>query len=102
MNKNKLYTLILEFNGGTYISQILGIDEIHASRVWAKTFEFKKIKSLSMIANSDIETQLDLEEVTAINNCKNVWMMGLNINGFYSLIHIIKTDEDLVPNIGNT
>ncbi|MEZ4799621.1 MAG: hypothetical protein R2809_07590 [Flavobacteriales bacterium] len=89
-----LYTFIMEFKGGTYISQVIADNEEKACNQWAESLNIDEIEGFGIRAKQALFVELKNEEATPIMNNKNIWMMGVDLLGHYSVIHIIKTVEE--------
>ncbi len=50
----KKYTFILDFKGGTYISQVLNVDITSALIVWAETLDIKPIKYIGASSKREL------------------------------------------------
>lgn len=90
------YTLVCEFNGGTYVSQFQAIDELHAVTVWASEFS-KQQPALDQSCDvadaigakiSDGDTPVRLEGLT------NAWCATAVVGDELALLNIVKTSRD--------
>lgn len=88
-----LYTFIMGFKGGTYISQVHAENEKVACREWAEALEVDEIKGFGIKTHQALFAELEDEEPTPIATTKNVWIITLLLLGHFSMVHIIKTDE---------
>ena len=72
-----LYTFFLEYDGGTYISQVEAKDNFSAPEIWAKQFRLPEIfdyKEFFEDGFAEKLTQsLDLKLISAIEGLKNTW-----------------------------
>lgn len=91
LNKESLYTFIMNFKGGTYISQVKGDDEKEACQVWAISLNIDDIEGFDVNTRLLIFKELENEEATQITGTKNVWIIGLDLSGNFAIVHIIKT-----------
>lgn len=69
----KLYTLIMEFHGGKYISQVYAKDELSAMREWASTLDVSEIQGMGEKMKSDLIKRIQEEEPVKIRQRENVW-----------------------------
>jgi hypothetical protein len=83
----QLFTVVCDFVGGTYVSQLEGGDPVDIARKWASTLRSEKFipKSSVYIANSLIR---DLDSgylPTPLDGLANVWQSGAWVGrGFYT------------------
>jgi len=68
-----LYTFIMEFCGGIYISQVYAENETAAMQEWAKALDVSKIEGMGERAKADIVGKIAGEEPIAIEGCDYVW-----------------------------
>ncbi|MEA9412263.1 hypothetical protein [Flavobacterium sp. PL02] len=97
MEKRKhLYSFIMEYDGGTYITQVYATNEHEAMRVWLNTLDVKPIDSFTEKDKKRLimEDFVD-ENPILISGCKNIWNIGLRIrkNKMLAMINIVKTIE---------
>jgi hypothetical protein len=89
-----LYTIIFDYRGGTYISQVEAEDENQALILWGQNINPEEIqflgKKLKEKLNKEIHEMLyEIESgPTPINGVKNCWCAGIFLSG---LVDIIKT-----------
>lgn len=89
-----LYTVILDYAGGTYISQVTAPDEVEAVRSWAKVFweENQIPKTSRYLANTVYkEVQNDWKKPVAVNAVVAVWCFTALFRGQLVLLNIVKT-----------
>jgi hypothetical protein len=88
----QLYTVILEFQGGTYISQVLAPSPQESARLYTQ-----------YITKSDADAwKLDVSKLRALfRDCEpvplkeliNAWCVSGEIDGHFVLMNIIQTDR---------
>ena len=88
----RLYTMIMDFRSGTYISQIKANNEKDAlikgiSNLNPQHIEFFGKKIQQKMLNEALN-----EEPVAIADNQNVFMVGLSPMGHFTAIHIILTE----------
>ena len=90
---NNTYTIILDFEGGTYINQVESFNETSALIHWLDNLDYSEITQLKpdVIENifEDINQILEDEKPVELQDLKNVWCSTIIPNG---LINIIKTN----------
>jgi hypothetical protein len=89
----KLYTLIMEYRGGTYISQVNAIDEKDALMKGVSNLDPKAIEFLGEKIKQKMIEEAHSEIPVAINGVVNVFLASLRPYGNFTLIHIIATDS---------
>ncbi len=90
------YTVIMEFGGETYISQVHATNEERALSVWAKTLDIDSIPGLGMVRKKALIPELrhakgKNDVLVALDTLKNAWCTSTKIGGTLALINIIKT-----------
>lgn len=90
----QLYTFILDFRGGPYISQFKGETPKAATYKWAKKLKTKGIPHLNKKGMKSIIEDLDEDELVAIDTVKNVWCHSFLVKNHLALLNIITTSED--------
>lgn len=87
-----MYTIIFDYKGGTYVSQLYAKDEYLACLKWAQDLDTKEIEYIGERLKKKLLSELSDEDNKPIllKGMLNVWftMIALNGNAF---IHIIKT-----------
>lgn len=92
IRKMELYTFIMDYIGGTYISQIKAPNELEAMRLWIRNLEIKEIEGFSIKdKNKLIETDIDGESPTLIKGLENVWHFLINTKKGFGYINFVKT-----------
>lgn len=89
----ELYTFILGFRGGTYISQVYGKEVDEAITLWAKELKIDEIKHFGFKSKEELIIGLGDEEPGLINDTINVWISCVPLKKGFAIIHIIKTDD---------
>lgn len=87
-----LYTIVLDFMGGTYIAQARALSPAKAVIKWAEAI--REGTALGRILN---KTQLlegfHCDQPTEICDCTGVWCLSGTVSGELALIHVIRTDD---------
>ena len=93
-----LFTIVLDFKGGTYISQVIDDNVNSALQKWALNLDVKAIKNIGekikdlIIQNIINNTEAALPIV--LDGCINVWCTSMLVRGHLILVHIINTVQD--------
>jgi hypothetical protein len=92
MTNNRLYTIVLDYKGGTYIGQASGDSATAALSQWVSGIRDEELAKwritrdeLSKIAGSD--------EPIPLNGCLNAWCLSGSTNDGLVLINVIATDQ---------
>jgi hypothetical protein len=97
---NKLYTFVLDFNGGIYISQKVAESPKEALIAWSEELSIQEIEGLGTKRKEKIINDAKQEEPTPIKDVNNVWcsifLSGRNL----AVVNFVQTDNGktlLVP-----
>ena len=94
--KSKLFTFVLDFRGGTYLSQVQAASVNPACLQWVQELDIKSIYGLGPKSHSWLMEQMPEKLPVSMNGLQNVWCVAVLIRGHLALIHIIQTDPILV------
>lgn len=86
-----IYTFIMEFRGGTYISQIKGANISAAMVLWGQNLDLAQIKFLGEKGKLELQTELTNESPTKTEGVENVWFFCLRIKPGFLTVNVIKT-----------
>lgn len=90
-NHLSLYTFVLEFKGGTYLSQVRASSPKESKEKWAiKVYEKGDI-DLSGCTKREFIKLLRDDEMVSVTTCSKVWCSTFLIFDDLGLIHIIET-----------
>lgn len=79
-----LYTLLLDYRGGTYISQITADSESLALDLWTP--------SIQDDVEKDLVSELRRDRLVQIEDTKNVWCTTAIVRDNLAVMNIVKTD----------
>ena len=92
------YTIVCEFRGGTYVSQVTGDDVNEAVRLWADYLAHEKpIPQASTYLARSVAANLDDTPPASLNGLSGVWCITGSCGGDFMLAHII---ENTLPEHG--
>lgn len=93
MNTNKnLYTIILDYEGGTYIKQIEAKSETDSFSIWLDNLDYSFIAGLGKSGYQKVCSFWNEEKtVLPLNESYNVWCLTFTVRNRLFLINIIKT-----------
>jgi hypothetical protein len=88
----ELYTFIMEYLGGTYISQIEATSRENARDVWINTLKIEEIDGFTILDKENIikENFID-NDIAPINETKSVWFFMVNAKKGNGYVNIVKT-----------
>ena len=85
-----LFTVVLEFDGGTYVSQFKA-SSAHAAAV-KHAAHLITIKGMSTpLDRKRLADRLSLEEPIAIQGIRNVWCCSASVGRRFALVNIVAT-----------
>ena len=96
-----LFTIIMEYRGGTYIAQVTAEDPESAVKQWADQVKpidiayFGEARKAELIGAID-EWLADSHGAAAITGTRNVWCQTPSIGGFQMLINVVATTKKVV------
>lgn len=92
---DNLYTVIVDYAGGTYISQVRATDETEALMRWCVAFSAEEgvPETVRSIGDKAL-ANLDLLELVALKGCTSAWCATITHSGHLALINIVKTATD--------
>ena len=86
------YTFILDYLGGTYISQVVANDEFNAMNVWIEKLEIVEIQELSENDKQNIIlSKFDDEKPILLKKLTNVWYFLISTNKGVGYVNYVKT-----------
>ena len=85
-----LYTVILEYAGGTYISQVPGSDEVSALSHWKERLDDDELTKWKL-NRQDVQQVLN-ESPVQLTKLLNIWCSGASASHGLILVNLIKTD----------
>lgn len=96
--RGSLFTIVMEYRGGTYIAQVAATRPETALKQWARQIDPIKIAHLGESRKAKLVTSIDewiAERGTAaaIAGTVNVWCHTEVIGGSLVLIHLIATER---------
>ncbi|MFT3997809.1 MAG: hypothetical protein QM667_10410 [Asticcacaulis sp.] len=89
--RTSLYTVVLDYDGGTYISQVRAPDERAALFLWCDRFEAAETAAKTRKVASKVRKSLDDDRPVLLSGCEFVWCATASRKGKFILINIVKT-----------
>ncbi len=91
-----LFTFIIDYMGGTYVSQVNGNSPDDAMLRWVRTFDFQNVLKIHQDINNILRDIEDVEKTPlALNGMKNIWSFSLLLDDELALVNVVKTDEEV-------
>ena len=86
------YTFIMDYLGGTYISQVEAIDKEQARNIWIKKLAVNEIESFTIQDKEEIlKHNFSDEDIIPIKEMKSVWFFMVKTKNGNGYVNIIKT-----------
>lgn len=89
-----LYTIVMEFVGGTYISQITGRSVTVALRNWVRKLDYATVHGLGKKGKTQLVSEIEeciVEGPSPLAGLKNAWCTCALISNRLALIYIVAT-----------
>jgi len=86
-----LYTFIMDYNGGIFISQAKA-DNIESAKLnWFDQLEFNEVTIPENISRDKLRVELQEETLSPLDGCKGVWFFAMDIEDKMAMINIVNT-----------
>ena len=82
----------MEFEGGTYISQVKAPSEKTACQNWAENLEVSGIVGFREKSREILIKKIASEDITPVENVQNAWCVSALIRGRSILTTFVKTE----------
>lgn len=90
MVSNELYTIVLDFLGGTFIAQASATSPHDSLLFWAESLSEADAR-VWKLDRKQLSTIIRDEDLSALTGCVNVWCLSVNIGNDLALINVVKT-----------
>jgi hypothetical protein len=87
-----LYTFIMEFAGGTYISQVTATSAKLACVKSAQNLDASQVKGLGVKGKESLMEQMKKDAPITLDGILNVWCQSALVRGNLALINLVKTE----------
>ena len=96
MQSPSLFTVVLDYRGGTYISQVEAQDVLGALRTWAQDLDHRPIFQFGLARKQDLIRRIaeDIEwgeTPVLLDGLSNAWCTSVLFSGGIGQINIVKT-----------
>ncbi len=88
-----LYTFMLEYAGGTYISQLKAASPKSACVKWAQKLDGAQVKGVRVKDKESLIEQMKEEIPFALDGMSNAWCNSALIRGKLALINLVQTEQ---------
>ncbi|MDX1302932.1 hypothetical protein [Photobacterium sp.] len=87
-----VYTLILEYNAATYMSQVEASDEKAALIEWAEELDVCTIDGFPLDGADQLLKNLEAQALSPVVKLVNVWNLTFVVGHDLAILHLIKTE----------
>ncbi|MGF1717796.1 hypothetical protein L4D08_23325 [Photobacterium chitinilyticum] len=87
-----VYTLILEYDGATYMSQVEASNEKAALNSWSEELDVCSIDGFPLIDAEKVLIGLEDQAPTPVQKLTNVWNLTFAVGHDLAVLHLIKTE----------
>ena len=88
----------MDWNGGTYCSQVQATSYLEAPQIWATEIDFKKIPGLGAASKNNLIAQSkDIENAPIqLAGLESIWCITFSLRGKLALVNFIRTEHMLL------
>lgn len=86
-----VFTVIADFDGGTYIGQAEAESPREAAVAWAERLDAGEILGVGRALRSRLVEALLADDPTPINAIRSCWCMTVQVRGKLMLVNVVKT-----------
>ncbi len=96
-----LYTIVMDYRGGTYVSQTEADDVAGAVRAWALALNPKEVADLGHAGKAELIEQLleGGQSPVSLEGVVNVWCTSCSVSDELCLINIVSTVRGSIPSL---
>jgi hypothetical protein len=89
-----LYTVLLEYKGGTYISQVRAESPLDAITKWSTNLLDEDLNAWDL-RRDELLSVIESDSLVSVTDCLNVWCdSGIDADGEQILLNIVATIDD--------
>lgn len=90
--RQNLFTIIFDYNGNTFVEQLLCDNQESALNIWLSVFAEGVL--IGLLDMNELKNQLKEDnDLILLNGMKNIWCTSVSLNSGLGLIHIILTEK---------
>lgn len=86
-----LYTFIMDFDCGTYLSQVSAPDAKSDARVWAARLKPGVVGGMGKALLGKLRSDLASDEPVPVSGLGRVWCLSALLRGRLAIIHFVQT-----------
>ena len=87
-----IYTLILEYDGATYMTQVEATSESEALAEWTDELDVCAIDGFPLDEAEAVILNLKEQNPSPVSNLINVWNINFAVGHNLAILHLIKTE----------
>ena len=88
-----LFTVVLDFRGGTYISQVRAASATKAVTTWAKRLPVHEIAGMGPASQCELVARLVSDKPVPLTKLNRAWCCSVLVRGHLALINVVETVE---------
>ena len=90
---NALYSIVLDYRGGTYVAQVHADSEEAALKHWVYTIRDRGVSSRKLVCEG-FRSLVEREAAVQLEGCVNAWCLSGVVRGHLALLNVFKTDRN--------
>jgi hypothetical protein len=87
-----LFTIVLDWQGGTYLAQVKASSPSSAIRKWVHGRAIRLVPTLGARGRASVLRDLDADGPTPVERLSGVWCGGFATRSGSGLINVVRTD----------
>lgn len=88
-----LFTIVLDYRGGTYLNQIRATTPAKACQKWARDLDASAVYGLGKTGKAELIEELRFDRPRPFDELTNAWCLTAIARGQLALINVVKTDS---------
>src|SRR5215216_3330341 len=89
-----LYTLIMEYAGGTYIEQVKASSPKSTCVKWAQKLDAAQVSGLGLKGQESLIEQMKEDSPVALAGVSKTWCNTALVHGKLALINLVQTEQE--------
>ncbi|MCA9623018.1 MAG: hypothetical protein KC731_28560, partial [Myxococcales bacterium] len=87
------FTIVLDYRGGTYVSQVRARSAVAAVAAWARGLGEDGVPFIGPATAAQIATDLQDSDLVPLSGVVSVWATSFIARGKFALLNVIQTEE---------